>query len=40
MNAQINAYITRNIMDNEGYYPIIKDVDKTLLKAVEVISGK
>lgn len=38
MSTQINAYIARNIIDNEGYYPIIKDIDKTLLKAVEVIS--
>ena len=40
MNAQINAYIARNIIDNEGYYPIIKEIDKTLLKAIEVISGE
>ncbi|RLD81678.1 MAG: peptidase S41 [Bacteroidetes bacterium] len=40
INAQINAYIARNIIDNEGYYPIIKDIDKTLLKAIEVISGE
>ncbi|MEN8120265.1 MAG: S41 family peptidase [Bacteroidota bacterium] len=40
MNAQINAYIARNIIDNEGYYPIIKDIDKTLLKTIEVISGE
>jgi len=38
MYAQINAYIARNILDNEGYYPIIKNIDATLLKAVEVIS--
>jgi len=40
MTAQINAYIARNIIDNEGYFPIIKDIDKTLLKAVELISGE
>ena len=40
IKTQIRAYIARNIIDNEGYYPIIKDVDKTLLKAVELISGE
>lgn len=38
IKTQINAYIARNIIDNEGYYPIIKDIDKPLLKAIEVIS--
>ncbi len=40
IKTQLKAYIARNIIDNEGYYPIIKDIDKTLLKAVEVISKK
>jgi len=40
IKTQIRAYIARNIIDNDGYYPIIKDIDKTLLKAVELISGE
>ena len=38
IKTQINAYIARNIIDNDGYYPIIKDIDKTLLEAITLIS--
>jgi carboxyl-terminal processing protease len=31
------AYICRNILDNNGFYPVIKDVDTELLKAIEVL---
>ena len=36
MKTQLKAYIARNIMGEEGFYPIIKQIDKTLLKAVEI----
>ncbi|HZL12088.1 MAG TPA: S41 family peptidase [Prolixibacteraceae bacterium] len=31
---QIKAYIARNIIGEEGFYPIIKNIDKTLLEAI------
>ena len=33
ISTQIKAYIARNIIDNDGFYPIIKDIDQTLLDA-------
>lgn len=36
INAQLKAYISRNILGEEGFYPIIKQIDKTLLKAIEI----
>lgn len=36
INTQLKAYIARNIMGEEGFYPIIQKIDKTLLKAIEI----
>lgn len=36
VSTQLKAYIARNILGEEGFYPIIRQIDKTLLKAVEV----
>jgi carboxyl-terminal processing protease len=36
ITTQLKAYIARNIKGEEGFYPIIRQIDKTLLKAVEV----
>jgi carboxyl-terminal processing protease len=36
INTQLKAYIARNILGEEGFYPIIKQIDKTLLKAIEI----
>lgn len=36
INTQLKAYIARNIMGEEGFYPIIQKIDKTLLKAIEL----
>ena len=36
INTQMKAYIARNIMGEEGFYPIIKQIDKTLLRAIEI----
>lgn len=36
INTQLKAYIARNILGEEGFYPIIKQIDNTLLKAIEV----
>lgn len=34
IKTYIYAYICRNILGNEGYFPVIKDIDNTLLKAI------
>jgi carboxyl-terminal processing protease len=36
LNTQLKAYIARNIIGEEGFYPIIKQIDNTLLRAIEV----
>lgn len=36
ITTQLKAYIARNIIGEEGFYPIIKQVDKTLLRAIEI----
>jgi carboxyl-terminal processing protease len=41
IDLEVKAYIARNILDNEGFYPILGEEDEVLQKAVEVIeSGK
>lgn len=37
INTQIKAYIARNMFDNDGFFPVIKDVDNTLNKAIKII---
>ncbi|MBN2480542.1 MAG: S41 family peptidase [Bacteroidales bacterium] len=32
--VQLSAYIARNFIDNQGFYPIIQEIDNTLLKAI------
>ena len=36
IKTQLKAYIARNVIDNEGFYPIIQEIDNTLLKAIEL----
>ncbi len=38
IETQLNAYIVRNILDNEGFYPIIEKIDNTLQRAIKEIS--
>jgi carboxyl-terminal processing protease len=38
IETRVKAYIARNILDNEGYYPVLKDIDHTLQKAVTLLS--
>lgn len=33
ISYQLKAYIARNVMDNDGFYPIIRPIDNTLLEA-------
>lgn len=35
ITTQIKANIARNILDNDGFYPIILEIDNTLLLAIE-----
>lgn len=37
IETQVKALIARNILDNEGFYPIIKQIDKTLLESVRLM---
>lgn len=39
LEKTIKAYIARNIIDNEGFYPIISDLDHTLKVAIDTISS-
>lgn len=39
IDVQIRAYIARNILDDNGFYPIIQEVDKTLLTAIRYLNG-
>ncbi len=36
IQTQLKAYIARNIIGEEGFYPIIKKIDNMLLKAIEI----
>ena len=38
LRTQLKAYIARNILNNEGFYPIYQNIDTTLKKAVEILS--
>jgi len=38
--TQLKAYIARNILDNAGYYPIIQEIDKTLIRGVKILAEK
>jgi len=38
IKTYLYAYICRNIIDNEGYYPVLKKVDNVLLKAIDELN--
>ncbi|HOK52611.1 MAG TPA: peptidase S41, partial [Bacteroidales bacterium] len=38
ITTQLEAYICRNFFDNQGFYPIMGEIDYTLKRAVEVFS--
>lgn len=40
IDNQIKALIGRNILNNDGFYPIIKEIDKTLLKGIRLVKQK
>lgn len=37
LKAQLHAYVCRNILGNNGFYPIIFKIDKTVEKALELL---
>jgi carboxyl-terminal processing protease len=37
LKVQLDAYIARNFLDNDGFFPIIQEIDNTLEKAVETL---
>ena len=39
ISIQIKAYIARNVIDNIGFYPIIKELDRTLEMAIDTLSS-
>jgi carboxyl-terminal processing protease len=39
ITLETKAYIARNILDNEGFYPILSQQDEVLQKAVEMIQN-
>ncbi|MFV0592312.1 MAG: S41 family peptidase [Draconibacterium sp.] len=36
INTQLKAYIARNIIGEVGFFPIIREIDKTLQRAIEI----
>jgi carboxyl-terminal processing protease len=38
LQVQLYAFIARNFLDNDGFYPILQDIDNTLLKAVDTLA--
>jgi carboxyl-terminal processing protease len=39
IETQLRAAIARNLIDNEGYYPIIRRIDTTLIQAIEILKN-
>jgi carboxyl-terminal processing protease len=40
LQVQLKAYIARNIIDNNGFYPIIQEIDTTLKQAIGLLTDK
>lgn len=40
LKTQLHAYIIRNVLDDEGFYPAIESIDTTLLKAIDVFKSE
>lgn len=38
--TQIKAYVARNILDNNGFYPMIREMDHTLQVAIDTLAAK
>ncbi|PKP37680.1 MAG: hypothetical protein CVT98_05810 [Bacteroidetes bacterium HGW-Bacteroidetes-15] len=40
IETQLTAYIARNIIDNDGFYPVITRIDNTLLRAIDILENE
>ena len=40
IRVQIKAYIARNLIDNEGYFPMIRKIDNTLQEAIDILENR
>jgi carboxyl-terminal processing protease len=40
IDTQLKAYVARNFLDNDGFYPILQNIDNVVKKAVEVINKR
>ena len=40
LETQLKAVIARNIIDADGYYPVIREIDETLQKAIDYFNKK
>lgn len=40
INTQLEAYISRNILDNKGFYPIWQNIDTTLKYAIKYLEAE
>ncbi|HKK40945.1 MAG TPA: hypothetical protein VJ963_00960, partial [Bacteroidales bacterium] len=40
INIQLEAYISRNILDNKGFYPVWQNIDTTLRYAIKYLEDK
>ncbi|MHC1703124.1 MAG: S41 family peptidase [Tenuifilaceae bacterium] len=40
LETQIKAYIARNLIDDDGFYPYIREIDEALERAIEFLSKK
>ncbi|MGE4287615.1 MAG: S41 family peptidase [Salinivirgaceae bacterium] len=39
IDVEIKALIARNIFDNDGFYPVIQEIDKTLLEGIRLLES-
>jgi len=37
IKTQVNAFICRNVLEDDGFYPVIQEIDATLKKAVNIL---
>ncbi len=40
IGVELKAYIARNVLDNEGFFPILGEIDEVLMEAVTRLSDK
>ena len=39
IEVQLKALVARNVLDNDGFYPIIQEIDKTLLEGIRLLQN-